>query len=578
VINITTKNPSTKGLHSQGGISTGTFGSNTLLLNPFADLNYKFKNGFFISGMVDYSYVNGINATIDTSSDPSIFKSIDQDNWKRLSTGATIGYNNQQNQFKINYKYTQSETDIDRSAFKDDDNYILNYKRSTLSGAFSRVLKKNMKISLTGGVSGNERHAVNDSSIKSFNGEYDHTYTEDTYSGLNSNVDLILEKETKHIKFLGGIAGTREEMTTENYIYSAAFPGFVYENHDSLKDPKPKTVTSSIYLQMDMRGTIISKHLSKLNLVVGGRYDHHELFKEHYAFEINPSWQAGNKTLIYLSYSTGYNAPSLYQLYSNTKYTPWDGSTSIDITQGNITLKPENSASFELGIKYKLNTAGVLSLSAFNREVKNQIEYTYLWNGAIPINQLGSDFSRDDYRGDRYINAGSSKTIGFELSLRYRLMKNLSFAAGLSLIKGELDYTVSPNDNKVLNNTHVQLYNNGEFLASSTNKGGGLIRRPNTFRGELIYDVQDKFSVKAIVQFVGKRDDVFYDTQIQPQGALNTVSVAKYMLLDLKFTYNIVTHIALGAGLENILNQKYSEIRGFSTRGRGLYFKLSYQL
>ncbi|HNQ61139.1 MAG TPA: TonB-dependent receptor [Bacteroidia bacterium] len=578
VINITTKNPLAQGFHSRGGISTGTFGLNTSVLNPFADVSYKLNNGLYITAMVDYSDVKGLNATVDTITDPSIFKTTDNDDWKKLNTGVGIGFNDLKNQVKVNYKYTNSETDIDRSAFRDDDNYRLDYKRSTLSAAFSRVLKHKMKISLSGGLSQNERHAVNDSSINSFSADFDHMFTEDTYTGFNSNLDFIIEKETKHIKFLAGLSGAREEMTTKNYIYSASFPGFVYENLDSLADPKPEARTSSIYFQMDVKGTLLSKKLSNLNFVAGARYDYHQLFNEHFSFELNPSWQFSDKGLMYISYSTGYNAPSLYQLYSKSKYIPWDGSVQNDVTQGNLNLKPERSASLEFGIKYRLNNAGILSFSAFNRHMKDQIEYAYLWDGAISIGELGSDFSRDDYRGDRYLNAGSGNTYGMELNLRYMLTKKLSVAAGLSVIQGELNYTISPEEKKALNNTHVQLYNNGVFLTSRTRNEPGLIRRPNTFKGEIIYSPLDKFKIRSVVRYVDIREDVFYDTQIKPQGALNTVSVDEYFLVDLLFTYKLGQHLSLSAFLDNISNEKYSEIRGFSTRGRGLYFKITYQL
>ena len=69
-------------------------------------------------------------------------------------------------------------------------------------------------------------------------------------------------------------------------------------------------------------------------------------FGNNVTYEINPSYKIAEKSLLYFSYSTGFNAPSLYELFS-----PNQDGYDLNITLGNKNLKPENSISFEIGLK-----------------------------------------------------------------------------------------------------------------------------------------------------------------------------------------------------------------------------------
>ena len=78
------------------------------------------------------------------------------------------------------------------------------------------------------------------------------------------------------------------------------------------------------------------------------------------------------------------------------------------------------------------------------------------------------------------------------------------------------------------------------------------------------------------ISYTGQRDDVFYDSGNGPMGALSTSPVKDYTLLDLSLQYKITSPLSAALKLENILNEKYSEINGFTTRGRGIYLKVNY--
>ena len=104
------------------------------------------------------------------------------------------------------------------------------------------------------------------------------------------------------------------------------------------------------------------------NLGFGGRYNHHSRFGNYATFELNPSYKFSDKVLLYAALTSGYNAPSLYQLFSP------NADFNSGITRGNENLKPEKSLSAELGIKLCPNKNFNATISGFRTQVSNAIE------------------------------------------------------------------------------------------------------------------------------------------------------------------------------------------------------------
>jgi outer membrane cobalamin receptor len=84
--------------------------------------------------------------------------------------------------------------------------------------------------------------------------------------------------------------------------------------------------------------------------------------------------------------------------------------------------------------------------------------------------------------------------------------------------------------------------------------------------------------MRADVRYVGSRGDVYYDSALGPYGALGTVSVQQYSLLDLSLNVRIWKGISAAFKVGNVTVEKYSEINGFTTRGRSFYLTLRYSL
>ncbi len=111
-------------------------------------------------------------------------------------------------------------------------------------------------------------------------------------------------------------------------------------------------------------------HLNKLLLNLGVRAEHHRS-SFNTVFKIGPAYQFSPYELkIYSLLSTGFKAPTLYQLYSQ---------------YGNKELMAEKSTHFEVGLEKKI-PYGQLHLSIFKSEIRNLIDL----HGTYPNSRYGN--------------------------------------------------------------------------------------------------------------------------------------------------------------------------------------------
>ncbi|MEQ8424078.1 MAG: TonB-dependent receptor, partial [Cyclobacteriaceae bacterium] len=269
-----------------------------------------------------------------------------------------------------------------------------------------------------------------------------------------------------------------------------------------------------------------------------------------------------SNTLLYGSFSTGFNAPSLYQLYD-----PTIGGTFI--TRGNRDLEPEESRSIELGVKRGLARTGYVTLSLFSTQTNNAIEYVYLWNKNTQIANL----SFLDYEGDTYINLSQQTINGIEVAGYYEFGK-FGLTGNLTWLNGTI--TSNPNDlpSDQIDGNHVQLFSNGAFI-NSENAQEHFARRPQlTAFSKLQFNFNENVSFNLNYRLAGSRFDSFYDPTLGPFGAQGSLEIDSYHLFDLGARVRISKILSATVSVENVFNTNYQEINGFLTRGRSAYLKL----
>ncbi len=569
VINIVTNKANAEpGVRVNAQVMQGTIGAGTLQVGGQVGVNYTHKSGFYVGLTGLGGFTNGFDATLDTVSNPQTFleKNRDKDGFMRTDAMGKLGFKNEKLDVYASGRMIHYRTDIDKGAYNDDANYVADFQRQLFTYGAAYRFNDQFSISYIGGSTVMNREVEDDSSQIADDGTTDQTYFKAKYSGGNTTNELLANYKRKGLSVVAGGSLFSEAMSAETYYYSNGFFG-VYESRTNLDSLDIKVNTLSAFIHADLGGELINDKLSRFRLGLGFRNVTHDLFGNTFTWEIAPSVKVSESSLVYGAVSTGFNAPSLYQLYSPEK------DFTSNITRGNKKLNPEKSLSYELGIKQQLTEGLSIGISYFHTTLENAIDYVYLWDGTRPIDSL----SYLDYRGDTYLNVGRSINQGVEFSATLKLSAKVTFMGNVSLVSGRLVYHSDGFDTTHTHGNQAQLYSNGVFITKEI-ETAGLVRRPNTGNFTLIYTPISKLRFTLQARYVGTRSDVYYSSQLGPFGALATRPVGDFTLIGAGARYQIGKYLAAQVRVDNIFDIKYSEIYGYSTRGRSIFVNLNFSL
>ena len=564
VVNIITKKENTAGWHPQAALETGTFGKGTGLFNQQAGVNFTHPTGFYLNAAAENQRIQGLDATVDTAA--AGLKNIparDQDDYRRLTLAGKLGFRNQQWDVFGAYRQTDQQTDFDKRAYTDDDNAVIDFTRHLFTYSAAYTFSPRVQVRYLGGYSRMFRATVDDSSAVDATGVTDHTSSSGANRGATATDELQLNFTGTNITAVAGLGRNQESMNARSYYYNKSTFG-VYESRSDLDSLRLKATTTNVFGHLEVNGAWLAPALKALQLAVGARYNRHSRFGNYTTVEINPSYRVAANTLFYGVYATGFNAPSLYQLY-----TPNQNTTS-GITRGNRQLQPETSASYEIGVKQTFGTTQ-LGLAYFSTDVKNTIEYVYLWTPNKPLGEL----TFTDYQGDLYLNLSRQLTRGVELDFKSELTPKVQLGGNLSLVNGSLKAKPTDVNTTETKGNQVQFYNNGAFVTKAV-EIPGLVRRPNTANVNLTYQPGPKLGLRLDMRYTGARADIYYDAGRGPFGALGTAALADYTLLDVAARFHFTPQLTANLRVENVLDKEYQEINGFRSRGRGFYLSLRY--
>lgn len=563
--------------------TTGTFGNNTLYLQQEADAGISLHNGFY--GRLGFynKMVDGLDATVDTITNPLAFKRFDNDDFSLQRGMLKVGYEKNKWKAHVFAALSDQQTDYDKKAFKynnpfgenplawyDGDRTEIDFNRTTLGYSLQGAIGQHLQFRIFGGYSTHQRNLVDDSSIVRLPDITDHTYSASDYEGNTTNHDAhLIWKFSDALTLLAGIGYLREHMTFASTYFSNSFWGPYTFN--VLLDTVPAASIAHAFAQAQFNGGSIIPALRPFHLVAGLRYSRHNQFGSHPDVLINPSWRFGRNLMLYASWSTGFQAPSLYQMYAPDTY------YLSDVTRGNPDLKPEQSVAAELGARLLFGEKGLLELAYFRNRISNAIEYCYLWDENIPVDSLGTDWYRDDYRGDTYLNAGELTTQGVEVSLRLPLHRLLEVDANVTWLDGSLLYGPDLLQSEHAQGHQVQLFYSGAFPSLEENEAP-LVRRSSTANVRLTLLPLSWIKFYTQGRYVGKRNDIFYDGSIRPFGAQNATELDSYLLWDAGLFVQPVRPLAVALRVENLFNTTYTEISGYASRPRGYFLSAYFQL
>jgi vitamin B12 transporter len=560
VVNIITSGKQKEGLNINASGTGGSFGKETSLVTEKVGLNYTCKQGFYADMNLLNMNVNGIAGAIDTST--TKHPMFNKKSMNRFDYGGKIGYQDDKWNVHLGMNMINTHSDIDKGSFQPDNAYTLDFNRKLISYGATYKIDSSFSVSFNGGYSSMTRTAIDDSSIIDLLGNYNHSYYKGIYTGQTYTDEIQFQFRKKYYSIIFGGGNSDQFMNQQTYSYSQ---GYIYSsNLDSLH---LVSRTNSAFGLFDLNGAEFSEKLKAFSISFGGRLNQTNTFGPSATYQINPMVKVSSTTSVYANLSTGYNAPSLYQLHAPDM----NGAPVSNITLGNVNLRPEESKTMEFGVYQKLSENSWIRLGYFKTVVNNIIEYVYLWDKNTAIDSLNFN----SYHGSTYLNLGTLTSEGIEMNIHSQLSKKLLLAANFSYVNGKEDFTSANIDTVKTQGNHVQLYSNGKFLTNNVT-ATGLTRRPVMANVSLTYYPVKKVFCKAVLRYVSARNDVYYDYSLGPYGALGTTSVAAYTLVDFIGGVKFDANTSALVRVENIFNTSYSEIQGYASRGRGIYFTVNY--
>jgi vitamin B12 transporter len=306
----------------------------------------------------------------------------DKDGYKNNSWYTKLNYTiNDQWSLQANTRKTSYKASIDYGAFKDDkDEYFNN--ATTMSGMQLKYKKENTLFQFQYQYTTQDRSYLNDSVDRTYL-----TYENNQYAGKTHFADAFLSKSIgKNIQWILG----------SDFRY-----GSYNQTYESISEwgPYNENFKDTFQYQNSLYGSLLINDASKKWLVeLGTRYNHHSRYGDNQTFTISPSYVIQPGLRFISSVSSGFKAPSLYQISYNTA------------------LKAEASVNTEIGMDYKSGPVDA-RVVYFNRTIDNGIDYNYI-----------------DYN---FFNFIKQKVNGLEVELSHRLPHNQWVSVNYTLLNGQ---------------------------------------------------------------------------------------------------------------------------------------------
>ncbi len=484
VINIICKKGGSKKINANANLAAGSYNT----YKGSVGLNGTIKNTNY---NIQYTklYSKGFSAAHDQTGNGNFDKDGMDENVFRANISQKI---NTKLSLRLNSQFSNYKTDADAGPFRDDVDYYVKSKNSLVGlGADYSIGKTALHFNYNYNTT--NRFYLDDSTTKN-NFSY---YSEGNYTGKSHFAELYSNIAiTKNIDVLVG-ADYRNQLTDQEYFSVSAFGPYA---SPTLNDDSTKVN------QFGAFASLVVKNVNGFNVELGGRYNNFNKYGDMFTFSFNPSYVFKSNIKIFGNISTGFKAPSLYQVYSEYR-----------IPAGE--LSPEKSMSIEGGVQYrtkKLNLRAVY----FSRNLKDNIVF---------VNTNTAPYGY-------YANADKQKD------------KGLEFEASVDFGKVQLNANYTNLDGKIETKTGTK---DTAFF--------NLYRRPRqTINLNVGIDLCKNWNMNFGVQSISKRYEGQYNAA--------PVEMPAYFVWNLYSTYIISKNIKAFVDLKNITDEKYSEVNGYNSR------------
>ena len=299
------------------------------------------------------------------------------------------------------------------------------------------------------------------------------------------------------------------DIFTIGYDYLQELSDSYYDDFANGVSDQPKVFArnSALYLQNKLHYKDIIGSTQSM------RVDKHSQFGTHDTYKIDAFYLAPTGTKLRGVYSTGFKAPSLFQLHAAAN-------PAFYFLGGNPNLNPEDSKSYELGIdQYLFDKVLKLSATYFQIRFSNLIKYFTYPSGPLMFQST-------------YQNVSKAKSAGME------------YGAEVSLFKEKLKISAN------LTSMNTKDYSTDRELAKVPQ---------NQFNININIKPIEKLLIGATMNHTGRYFDV------------GTDKIKQFTLIGLTADYAVTKEFSLFSRIDNVFNKHYEEIRGYGEPGLNAY-------
>ena len=485
VINIISKKSGAKKVNATANLAGGsynTFKGSVGLNGTVKNTSYNVAYSKLTSkGFSTAQHQTGINNFDNDGMDENIF---------RANISQKIG-----DKFSIraNTQLSDYKTDADAGQFKDDADYTIKNKNTLLGVGADYTMGKSI-LHFNYNYNKVNRVYLDDSASR---GGFSY-YSKGDYTGKSHFAELYSNMAVaKHIDVLVG-ADYRNQLSDQSYFSVSSFGPYT---STPLSDDSTKVNQFGAY------ASVVIKDIKGFNVELGGRYNNFNKYGNVFTFSFNPSYVIKNSIKIFGNISSGFKAPSLYQVYSEYR-------------NPTVELKPEKSLSIEGGIQYYKDNINIRAVY-FSREIKDNIVF---YSAGAPT------------YASYYQNADKQKDMGFEVEASIDFGK-VSLNANYVNLDGKIETKKGSKDTSYFN----------------------LYRRPRqTINLNVGIELCKNWNMNIGVQSISKRYEAVYNAA--------PVEMPAYFVWNLYSTYTITKNVNAFIDFKNITDEKYSEVRGYNSR------------
>jgi vitamin B12 transporter len=295
-----------------------------------------------------------------------------------------------------------------------------------------------------------------------------------------------------------------------NFLLGSNFQHFAIEDYDGTFDENNNSILSGFL-------SALINPSDQLKIELGYRHNRNNQFGTNNNFEVASSYWISDRLKAYASYSTGFKAPLLSQLFG-----PFGA---------NPELSPESSNYFQIGAEYGLaSDIFNLRVNYFNRTINNIIVYAF--------DQVNSTSA--------YKNLEKQDDQGIEASLSIKPINGLSFSAFYTYLNG--------------NTSSDDILSLDPILSQS------LVRRP-THQINLSANIQliDNWTFTVQSENIGSRYDQFFNLD---NFSNEIIGLEAYSIWRVNIAYKASDQFSTFLAINNLFNKDYYEIYGYNTLNR----------